>query len=153
MENVKKISDSLSVAPDQPSPEQFQQAAREGYRAILNLRSPDEEGFLSDERQQVESTGLQYAHIPVKPEDLSDELADRVLQTIDDLPRPTLIHCKSGLRSGAMALMYVATGQGMTADEALAMAKQQGFNCDAHPQMKQFFERYVVTHTRQSAAS
>jgi hypothetical protein len=54
------------------------------------------------------------------------------------------------MRSGAMTLMYVATQQGMTADEAMRMGKQNGFDCDSNPQMKQFFEHYVLEHAKAS---
>ena len=148
MENTKQIDDELSVAMGQPTVEQLQQAATEGFKSVLNLRSPQEEGFVSDEQQQAEAAGLKYVNLPVKPDGMNDELTDRVLQEIERLPKPALIHCKSGMRSGVMTLMSVATDRGMTANEALAMGKQNGFDYDSNPQMKQFFEHYVSTHDR-----
>jgi uncharacterized protein (TIGR01244 family) len=148
MENAKQIDDELSVAMGQPTVEQLQQAAKEGFKSVLNLRSPQEEGFVSDEQQQAEAAGLKYVNLPVKPDGMNDELTDRVLEEIDRLPKPALIHCKSGMRSGAMTLMYVATDRGMTAAQALGMGKQNGFDYDSNPQMKQFFEHYVSTHDR-----
>jgi len=150
MENVKRINGQLAVAMGQVTPEELQQAAQEGFKSVLNLRSPNEEGFLKDEQQQAENAGLQYINVPVKPDGMSNELADQVLQEIDQLPKPALIHCKSGMRSGALTLLYVATQQGLTADEAMAMGKQNGFDCDSNPQMKQFFEHYVSEHTKAS---
>lgn len=150
MENIKRINDQLAVAMGQVTPEELQQAAQEGFKSVLNLRSPEEEGFVSDEQQQAEKTGLKYINVPVKPDGMSDELADQVLQEIDQLPKPALIHCKSGMRSGAMTLMYVATQQGMTADEAMQKGKQMGFDCDSSPQMKQFFEHYISEHSKSS---
>ncbi|MDX2240353.1 MAG: protein tyrosine phosphatase family protein [Leptolyngbyaceae cyanobacterium bins.302] len=147
MENIKRINDQLAVAMGQLTPEELQQATQEGFKSVLNLRSPHEEGFLPDEQQQAETAGLKYVNIPVKPDDMNDALADQVLQEIDQLPKPALIHCKSGMRSGAMTLMYVATQQGMTAEEAMQKGKQMGFDCDSSPQMKQFFEHYVSGHS------
>ena len=150
MENIKRINDQLAVAMGQVTPEELQQAAQAGFKSVLNLRSPEEESFVSDEQQQAEKTGLKYINVPVKPDGMSDELADQVLQEIDQLPKPVLIHCKSGMRSGAMTLMYVATQQGMTADEAMQKGKQMGFDCDSSPQMKQFFEHYISGHSKAS---
>lgn len=150
MENVKRINDQLAVAMGQVTPEQLQQASQEGFKSVLNLRSPEEEGFLSDEQQQTEATGLKYVNIPVKPDAVSNELTDRILQEIDQLPKPALIHCKSGMRSGAMTLMYLAIQQGLSADQAMAIGKQNDFDCDAHPQMKQFFEHYISERTKAS---
>ena len=150
MENVKRINNQLAVAMGQVTPEQLQQANKEGFKSVLNLRSPQEEGFVSEEEQQTQAAGLQYVNIPVKPDSMSDELADRVLQQIDQLPKPALIHCKSGMRSGAMTLMYVATKEGITAEEAMKIGKQNGFDCDDYPQMKQFFEHYIAEHSQAS---
>ena len=75
MDKVKKINNNLAVATEQLSAEQLQQAAKEGYKSILNLRSashavglsPQEEGFLADEHEQAEAAGLNYVNIPVSP--------------------------------------------------------------------------------------
>lgn len=150
MENVKRIDGQLSVMLAQPTAGQLRQAAQEGFKSVINLRSPDEEGALSDERQQAEAAGLSYINIPVKPEALSDDLADQVLQRIDQAPKPTLVHCKTGLRSAALALMYTATQTGLSAAEAMEKGRQLGFNCDAMPRMKQFFEHYVSTRSKAS---
>jgi len=147
MENVKKINDELTVA-GQVTPEQLQQAASEGYKSVLNLRSPDEQGFISDEQQQAQALELHYINIPVKPNEISDELTTEVLKQIDDLPKPALIHCASGMRAGVMAFMNVATRQGMTPEQVFEKAAEAGFDCNANPQMKQFLEHYVSTHSQ-----
>lgn len=149
MENVKKINNELTVA-GQVTLEQLQQAAAEGYKSVLNLRSPDEQGFLRDEPQQAEAAGLQYVNIAVKPDEMTDEVTDKVLEQIDQLPKPALIHCASSMRAGAMAFMNVATRQGMTSEQVFEKAIEAGFDCDAQPQMKQFLENYVSKHSKTS---
>lgn len=148
MENAKKINGELTVATNQVTSAQLQQAAKEGFKSVLNLRSPLEEGFVSDEQQQAEAAGLQYVNLPLKPDGMSNAVADQILQQIDRLPKPALIHCKSGLRSGAMALMYVATQEGMSADAAMEKGQQMGFDCNKSPQMKEFFKVYVSEHSQ-----
>lgn len=148
MEDVKKLNDDLTIVTGQITSEQIQQAAQEGFKSILNLRSPDEEGFLTEEQQQAEAAGLHYVNIPVLVSTISDESTTDVLQQIDELPKPALIHCKSGLRAGAMALMNVATRQGLSPQQAFEQAHNIGFDCSAQPQMKEFFEHYVSTHSR-----
>ena len=39
------------------------------------------------------------------------------------MPKPLLAHCKSGLRSGAFSLVYLATKEGMSAEEAMEKGK------------------------------
>jgi uncharacterized protein (TIGR01244 family) len=151
MENVKKIDDEITVA-GQITPEQLLQASQEGFQSVFNLRSPAEETFWSDEQQQVEALGLQYFQIPVvKVDELTEELTTEVLKKIDEIPKPALIHCAAAMRAGAMALMYVATRQGMTPEQAFEKAGQIGFDCNAHPQAKEFFKHYVEKYSQTHA--
>jgi uncharacterized protein (TIGR01244 family) len=145
----KKINDEITVA-GQVTPEQLKQAAQEGFKSVLNLRASGEEGFMPDEEQQAEVAGLTYVNIPVKKEEISDELTSQILKEIDELPKPVLVHCASGMRAGAMACMHMATREGMTADEGMTKAQAIGFDCNSEPQLKQFFEHYVDSHTRAS---
>jgi len=73
MEAIRKINDELTIA-GQVTPEQLQQVAQEGFKSVLNPRSPDE-GFLSNEQQQAEALGLYYVNIPVNFEAINDEIA------------------------------------------------------------------------------
>lgn len=146
MDFARTISPDLAVATCQLSPEQIQQAAEAGYKSVLNLRSPQEDGTLADEQAQAEAAGLSYVNIPVKPSDINAELTDQVMQALDDLPKPVLTHCKTGVRAGSMALMYQATRTGMDAETAFATSKENGFDWDAHPQIKQVIEQYIDSH-------
>lgn len=146
MENIKKINESLAIATEQLSAQQLQQAAQAGYQSVLNLRSPQEEGFLADEEQQAKAAGLEYVNIPVQPNNISEELADQVLQQIDQLPKPLLAHCRSGLRAGAFSLMYFATQENISAEQAMEKGKQMGFDCSQSPDMKAFFQQYISKH-------
>ncbi len=145
----KKINDNITVM-GQVTKDELKQAANEGFKSILNLRASGEEGFMSDEGKQAEAAGLTYVNIPVKKEEISDELTSQVLKEIDELPKPVLVHCASGMRAGAMACMHMATREGMTADEGMTKAQAIGFDCNSEPQLKQFFEHYVDSHTRAS---
>lgn len=147
MKNIKEISEDISIATNQPSAEQFEQAKAAGFKSVLNLRAAEEEGAIANESQQVASAGLTYANIPVKPSEMDEALADDVLKQIEQLPKPVLVHCKSGLRSGAMALMYDAVKNNKSAEEALDKGKMSGFDCDAHPEIKNFFVSYINKHS------
>jgi len=140
-----KVNEQLFVT-GQVTTGVIQEAARDGYRSVLNLRAPEEPGVLPEEKQAVEAAGLQYVNRPVRKDQISDALTTEVLAEIDRLPKPMLIHCASGMRAGAMAFMHMATRQGMTADEAMEKAQAQGFDCNSEPQLKAFFEQYVTTY-------
>ena len=149
MENVKKISDDLTVA-GQVSLEQLKQAAQEGFKSVLNLRAPEEKGFLYNEQQLAEAVGLCYVNIPVRLEEINNELATEILKQIDKLPKPVLMHCASEMRASAMALMSVATRQGLTPQQAFEKASEIGFARSAPLQLKQFFEHYVSNYWKSS---
>lgn len=140
MANIKKVSDNLSIA-GQVSPEELQQAANEGFKSVLNLRFPDEAGFLTDEQQQVEAAGLEYANIPVKPSEANPELTQKAVQEIDNLPKPILVHCAGGARAGGIALIAEAINQGFTYEQIIQKAQEIGINLE-QPHLQQFLGNY-----------
>ncbi len=142
MDSIQSITPELSVA-GQITLQELEQAAHAGYQSVLNLRSPSEEGFWPEEALFATGLGMHYVNAPVNIAALSEELTTQVLVCIDEMPKPLLIHCAAALRSGAMALMNIAICQGLTAEEALVKADEIGFDCNAHPQMKEFLTYYV----------
>jgi uncharacterized protein (TIGR01244 family) len=125
METIRKINNELTIA-GQLTSEQLQQIAQEGFKSVLNLRSPDEEGFLHNEQQQAENLGLYYINIPVKVEAINLEIAAQVLTQIDELAKPALIHCNSAMCAAAMVLMHIATRQGVNLNQVFKQAEQLG---------------------------
>jgi uncharacterized protein (TIGR01244 family) len=125
MESIRKINNELTIA-GQLTSEQLQKIAQEGFKSVLNLRSPDEDGFLDSEQQQAEALGLYYINIPVKVEAINHEIAAQVLKQIDELSKPALVHCNSAMRAAAMVLMHIATRQGVSLKQAFNQAEQLG---------------------------
>ena len=125
MNTIRKINDDLAIA-EQITPDQLQQILQGGFKSVLNLRSPDEEGFLINEQQQAETLGLYYINIPIKVEAINDEVAAQVLKQIDEVPKPALVHCNNAMRSAAIALMHIATQQGVSLTQAFNQAEQLG---------------------------
>ncbi|MBV6623004.1 MAG: protein tyrosine phosphatase family protein [Rivularia sp. (in: Bacteria)] len=146
MENIKKINNDIAVS-GQVTTQQLQQAAFAGFKSVLNLRAPDENSLMKDEQKQVENAGLNYTNIPVKVEKIDDELIDQILEKIDQLPKPLLIHCASGMRAGAMALMNIAIHEEMTTQEAFQTAQKLGFDCSSSPKLKEILEQYIDKHS------
>lgn len=142
---LKKINDTITIA-GQITAAQLSRVASEGFKSVLNVRSPVEDDFWSEEPMQVEALGLKYLNVPLTITNINDELTNQALQFIDECPKPVLVHCGIGLRAGAMVIMYMATRQGMTPEEGLALAKQMDLNCITSPKMKTFFEQYVTNY-------
>lgn len=147
MDNVKQIDGELTVS-GQIDAEQLQQIVRDGFKSVLNLRSPNEPGFWVDEEKAVEAAGLHYLNLPVNLDTLTDERATEILLQMDGLPKPTLVHCGVSFRARILSLMKVATQQGMTPDRTFELAKQFGFDSDFSSRMKEFLENYVAKHSK-----
>lgn len=146
VDNAKPVNESFAVA-GQISPEQLQQAAQEGFKSVLNVRSAHEPGFAEDEPQQAQNLGLAYAHAPLQVDDVTiDQLTD-ILAELDQLPKPTLIHCAGGMRASAIALLSIATQEGLTAEQAITRAQELGYDYNVNPKIKQFFEDYIANHS------
>ncbi|MEH1968741.1 beta-lactamase hydrolase domain-containing protein [Nostoc sp.] len=149
MSNTKKVSDDLSTA-GQLTSEELKQAAQEGFKSVLNLRSPDEAGFVSDEQQQAEAVGLQYANVPLKPSEPNQELTKLAIQEIENLPKPILIHCAAGARAGGIALIANAISEGLTYEKISQKAQELGLNLE-QPHLKQFLlEKYIAKQAENS---
>lgn len=125
MDTVRKITSELSIA-GQPAPGRLSQLLEEGYRSVVNLRSPDEIGFWNDEQLQVEQLGLCYVHYPIQVSHLTPELVLWLIQQISDLPKPMLVHCDNGIRSSVIAFMQIAIKQGMETEDAFQKITQLG---------------------------
>jgi len=60
------------------------------------------------------------------PRVLDEELARQHVAALDELPRPTLVTCRAGPRSSAVAYMYAGLRAGAQPDEVIAAAESAG---------------------------
>src|SRR5213080_3037249 len=60
------------------------------------------------------------------PQALDMDLARRHVAALDELPRPTLVTCRSGPRSSAVVYLYAGLRAGAAADEVLTRAEADG---------------------------
>lgn len=115
------------LAGGQPTAEQLKTAADDGLKQVIDLRPASEDhGF--DEPAVATEYGLTYSAIPVSgPDDLTRENAeklDKLLQQAGDAP--TLVHCASGNRVGALIALRSAWLQSQSKKDALAQGRQWG---------------------------
>jgi hypothetical protein len=61
---------------------------------------------------------------PPRPFDM--DVARRGVAALDELPRPTLVTCRTGPRSSALVYLYAGLRSGASADEVLARADADG---------------------------
>ncbi|MBW4621711.1 MAG: hypothetical protein KME17_20395 [Cyanosarcina radialis HA8281-LM2] len=125
METIRKINDDLAIS-GQITSEELRQLVAAGYKSVLNLRSPDEDGFQSSDRLDPQLLDLQYVNLPVKATEINPQIALEVFQIISELPKPTLVHCDNGMRSSTIIFMYIATKQGISLDLVFRQAINLG---------------------------
>lgn len=113
------------LAAGQPTGEQVQLAAEEGYRTVIDLRTADEpRGY--DEPGAAKANGLAYVNIPVTPATLDQATLDKFLETMRKAERPVLLHCATSNRVGALYYAWLVLEKGAKPAEALAKAKAAG---------------------------
>jgi uncharacterized protein (TIGR01244 family) len=108
---LRQIASDVFVAP-QLDPAAMAEAARAGFRSVVNNRPDFEEGPLQPTNASVEAAaraaGLEYRFLPVNGAWQSPQEIATFRQLLDELPRPLLVFCRSGARS---TRLYMAAQQ------------------------------------------
>ena len=98
----RPIADDVCVAP-QLQPEAMAEAARAGFRSVVNNRPDFEEGPHQPTSASIEAAaiaaGLQYRYLPVGSAYQSPQEIAAFAALLNELPRPILVFCRSGARS------------------------------------------------------
>jgi uncharacterized protein (TIGR01244 family) len=99
---LRPIAPDISVAP-QLEPSAMAEAARLGFRSVINNRPDHEHGPDQPTSAEIEAAaraaGLEYRHLPVDGAYQSPEQIAAFAALLKDLPRPLLAFCRSGARS------------------------------------------------------
>ncbi|MDQ6878646.1 MAG: protein tyrosine phosphatase family protein [Candidatus Dormibacteraeota bacterium] len=143
-----RISYGLSVDTGQPTREELERLAQEGFKTVVNLRTAGEQNQpLSPEAEGevARKAGLDYLHIPVASTDPRPEQVNQFREKLSELPGPVLVHCASGKRSGAFAILQLADQEGLSGEDALARARTLGFDWKS-PELEGFIKRYLDQH-------
>ena len=131
MDKISYITPDFAVTAAL-APDDFAEAARLGFKAILSNRPDDEEaGQLTgrDEAVLAWRAGLKFAHVPSSKLDLfTDPVVEDMGKAVRRLDGPILAHCKSGVRS---AIVWAAASARMQpVDCVLERLTAAGFDLD-----------------------
>ncbi|MEO5734483.1 MAG: TIGR01244 family sulfur transferase [Rubrivivax sp.] len=98
----RTLSPFFSVAP-QLSPEAMVEAARVGFKSVINNRPDFEHGPDQPTSEQIEAAavaaGLEYRFLPVDGAHQTSQQISDFADLLRDLPAPVLAFCRSGARS------------------------------------------------------
>jgi uncharacterized protein (TIGR01244 family) len=108
---LRPLAEDLYVAP-QLGPEAMAELARLGFRSVINNR-PDFEGGPDQPTHAsiaaaAAAAGLEYRFQPVHSMLQSAEDVAAFAALLDELPRPTLVFCRSGARSTRLYMASLA---------------------------------------------
>ena len=99
------VATDVCVAP-QLTPESMSEAARVGFRSVVNNRPDFEHGPDQPTNAAIETAalaaGLEYRFLPVQGAYQSPEQAAALARLLAELPRPVLLFCRSGARSARL---------------------------------------------------
>lgn len=109
----------------QPTPDQFEKVSELGYKTVINLRGPDEEG--NTDPTLVEGLGMTYVSLPVNGSaDLTEERARALAEALEDAESPVIVHCASGNRVGGLFALKAFYIDNLSPEEALEVGKASG---------------------------
>jgi uncharacterized protein (TIGR01244 family) len=108
---LRPIADDICVAP-QLGPAAMAEAARLGFRAVVNNRPDFEHGPDQPTNASIEAAardaGLEYRFLPVAGGHQTPDEVAAFARLLDELPRPLLLFCRSGARSTRLHQLALA---------------------------------------------
>ena len=99
--NIKQLTANLSVSA-QIMPADMAEIAAAGFKSIICNRPDGEAGdqpSFREVEQQAQTAGIEARYLPVIPGQVANAQADEFDRLLEDLPKPVLAYCRSGMRS------------------------------------------------------
>ena len=104
--NFLKISDAVATS-GQPTETQFAAIKESGYQVVVNLALTSSPNALPNEKEIVESLGMQYVHIPVIWENPTLNDIARFFNIMEaNADKPVFVHCAANMRVSAFVYLY-----------------------------------------------
>jgi protein tyrosine phosphatase (PTP) superfamily phosphohydrolase (DUF442 family) len=117
--NFLQLSDSLATA-GQPSEEELESVATEGYEVVINLALADASYSLLDEEVSVLKLGMEYVHIPVIWKNPIASNLDSFFESMRDYQgKKRFIHCAANKRVSSFIALHRIIRKGWDYDDAM----------------------------------
>lgn len=116
--NFLQISNLIATS-GQPTEQQFSAIKNSGYQIVINLALTNSSRALSNEKQIVDSLGIEYIHIPIiweKPKLADFSQFESVMQANGD--KKVFVHCIANKRVSAFMYLFRYLYQGMSKEHA-----------------------------------
>ena len=125
---LRRLTNELAVA-GQVNPSDVPGLAAQGIRAIICNRpdgeAPDQPAYAEMEKAAA-ANGIKIVYQPVVMTAISDADAEAFGKLLDELPKPVLVYCRSGMRSATLwALSQAGT---LPVEEIVEAAATAGYD-------------------------
>lgn len=136
--NYHQVTNNIASS-GQPTEDQFNEIALDGYSAIINLAMPDHEHSIANEGSIVTSLGMVYIHIPVPFDAPNEDHFATFSGCMEALkPKKVWVHCIVNARVSAFLFRYLQTNEGLSAIEAKTSILEQWL-----PHMDDVWKRFI----------
>ncbi len=134
----------------QPTKNDVEVIKQRGIKRVITLRQGREVDW--DEGAQFEAAGIEFAAIPFgAPETLTDDVFANVRRQLQESAKqPTLLHCGSANRVGAVWMVYRVLDQGVELDVAMKEAKVVGLRNPAYEEKAVAFIKKALAQSEPS---
>ena len=129
--DIKKLTNTISVA-DQISEADLTEIAQAGFKSLICNR-PDGEGSDQPGFKEIEiaakALGLAIRYLPAESGKVTDEQGKEFGKLTDELPKPILAYCRTGMRSTTM--WALSNSEKMPLPSIVETAAQAGYDVKA----------------------
>ena len=133
------LSDTLSSS-GMPTAEQMKGVAEAGVQVVINLAPHDVPNAIPNERELVNSLGMEYVNIPVTWRAPEAEALRQFLDTMEThAGKSILVHCEANYRASAFVMMYRVLGLEWKREDAIPVMEKM-WNPEDFPVWEKFIE-------------
>jgi protein tyrosine phosphatase (PTP) superfamily phosphohydrolase (DUF442 family) len=119
-----QISEKIATA-GQPTAEQFAEIKAAGYEVVVNLAPPNATNAIANEKELVETQGMEYVYLPVVWEEPTLNDIDRFFNTLEvNSQRQVFVHCALNMRVSAFMYLYRRVQQRVSNEVAIEAMNQ-----------------------------
>ncbi|OHB27606.1 MAG: TIGR01244 family protein [Phenylobacterium sp. RIFCSPHIGHO2_01_FULL_69_31] len=129
MSDFRRVTDDFTTAP-QISIADVAEAARQGFRTVINNRPDDEEPGQPSSAEieaAAEAAGLAYFHIPVRGGPTPEQV-EQTKALLSQVETPILAFCRSGTRSIVTWSLSQAQSGALPRGELVTLGRNAGYD-------------------------
>src|SRR5689334_9923196 len=104
--NYMQLNDSLACS-GMPTAQQIPSFSENGIQLVINLATSKSEGAVPNEKELVESQGIEYHNIPVEWGKPTTEDLNQFMDIMDSHKESKiLVHCQANYRASGFVALY-----------------------------------------------